>query len=89
MLVFGLDELKLQANGGRGLTLMEVDAQKAPLLSVASVLKGVRVIGTGRGAKPREEDIRNSAYEAHVGKRARKGKAVDAFQKVLRLQALG
>ncbi|TBO34540.1 DNA topoisomerase IV subunit A [Aquabacterium lacunae] len=89
MLVFGLDELKQQPNGGRGLTLMEVDARKAPLLSVASVLKGVRVIGLGRGAKPKEDDVRNSAYEAHVGKRARKGKAVDAFQKVLRVQALG
>jgi len=33
MLVFGLDELKLQSNGGRGLTLMEVDPPKVPLLS--------------------------------------------------------
>ena len=33
--------------------------------------------------------MRNSAYTAHMGKRARKGKAVDAFQKVMRLQALG
>jgi len=89
MLVFGLDELKLQPNGGRGLTLMEVDAKTAPLASVASVHNGVRVIGTTRGAKPKEEDVRNSAYTAHMGKRARKGKAVDAFQKVMRLQALG
>ncbi|MEJ5896205.1 DNA topoisomerase IV subunit A [Aquabacterium sp. G14] len=88
MLVFGLDELKLQSNGGRGLTLMDVDAQKAPLISVASCHNGARVIGTTRGAKPKEEDVRNSAYVAHVGKRARKGKAVDAFQKVFKVQAL-
>ena len=88
MLVFGLDELKLQSNGGRGLTLMDVDPKKAPLISVATVLNGVRVIGTTRGAKPKEEDVRNSAYLAHVGKRARKGKPVDAFQKVTRVQAL-
>ncbi|TDP84865.1 DNA topoisomerase IV subunit A [Aquabacterium commune] len=88
MLVFGLDELKLQPNGGRGLTLMEVDAKAAPLASVATVHNGVRVIGTTRGAKPKEEDVRNSAYTAHIGKRARKGKPVDAFQSVLRLQAL-
>ena len=88
MLVFGLDELKLQPNGGRGLTLMEVDAKAAPLASVATVHNGVRVIGTTRGAKPKEEDVRNSAYTAHIGKRARKGKPVDAFQKVTRLQAL-
>jgi len=89
MLVFGLDELKLQPNGGRGLTLMEVDAKTAPLASVATVHNGVRVIGTTRGAKPKEEDVRNSAYAAHIGKRARKGKPVDAFQKVAKLQALG
>ena len=88
MLVFGLDELKVQPNGGRGLTLMEVDAKADPLVSVATVFKGVRVIGAGRGGKAKEEDVRNSAYEAHVGKRARKGKAVDAFQKVMRVQAL-
>jgi topoisomerase-4 subunit A len=88
MLVFSLDELKLQPNGGRGLTLMEVDAKKAPLLSVAAVHNGVRVIGTTRGGKAKEEDVRNSAYTAHIGKRARKGKAVEAFQKVMRLQAL-
>ncbi|MEY4764625.1 MAG: topoisomerase subunit [Pseudomonadota bacterium] len=89
MLVFGLDELKLQSNGGRGLTLMDVDAKGDPLISVVTVHQGVRVIGTTRGAKPKEEDVRNSAYTAHVGKRAKKGKAVDAFQKVMRLQALG
>ncbi len=88
MLVFGLDELKLQSNGGRGLTLMDVDAQKSPLISVATVINGVRVIGTTRGGKPKEEDVRNSAYLAHIGKRARKGKAVEAFQKVLALKAL-
>ncbi|RTL28899.1 MAG: DNA topoisomerase IV subunit A [Burkholderiales bacterium] len=88
MLVFGLDELKLQSNGGRGLTLMEVDAKKDPLISVATVHGGVKVIGSGRGGKAKEEDVRNSAYLAHVGKRARKGKAVDAFQKVLRVLPL-
>jgi len=88
MLVFGLDELKLQANGGRGLTLMDVDAKADPLVSVATVHQGVRVIGTTRGAKPKEEDVRNSAFAAHVGKRAKKGKAVDAFQKVMQLKPL-
>jgi topoisomerase-4 subunit A len=88
MLVFALDELKLQSNGGRGLTLMDVDAKTDPLVSVATVHNGVKVIGTGRGAKAKEEDIRNSGFAAHVGKRARKGKAVDAFQKVMRLLPL-
>lgn len=85
LLVFGLDELKLQSNGGRGLTLMEVDQAKSPLVSVTTVHNGVRVIGSGRGGKPKEEDVRNSAYTAHIGKRARKGKAVDGLQKVMRV----
>lgn len=88
MLVFGLDELKLQSNGGRGLTLMDVDAEKDPLISVVSCHQGVRVVGTTRGAKPKEDDLRHSAYVAHIGKRARKGKAIDAFQKVFKLLAL-
>jgi topoisomerase-4 subunit A len=88
MLVFALDELKLQSNGGRGLTLMDVDAKTDPLVSVATVHNGVKVIGTGRGAKAKEEDIRNSGFAAHVGKRSRKGKAVDAFQKVMRVLPL-
>ncbi|MGH6648294.1 DNA topoisomerase IV subunit A [Aquabacterium sp.] len=88
MLVFALDELKLQSNGGRGLTLMEVDAKKDPLISVATAHNGVKVIGSGRGGKDKEEDVRNSGYTAHIGKRARKGKAVEGLQKVLRVLPL-
>ncbi len=84
LLVFPLDELKRQPNGGRGLTLMDVDA-KAPLLSVAPLADSLTVQGSGRGGKPKEELLKNTALAAHVGKRARKGKAVDGLQKVLRL----
>ncbi len=87
MLVFPLDELKLQPNGGRGLTLMDVDA-KDPLISVATVADGVRVVGSGRGGKAKEEDVKNSAFASHQGKRARKGKAVEGLQKVVRLLPL-
>ncbi len=88
MLVFALDELKLQSNGGRGLTLMDVDPKKDPLISVTTAHNGVKVIGSGRGGKDKEEDVRNSGYAAHIGKRARKGKAVDGLQKVLRVLPL-
>jgi topoisomerase-4 subunit A len=84
LLVFALDELKLQPGGGKGLTLMDVDA-RTPLLSVAPLADSVTVIGTGRGDKPREELLKNTALAGFVGKRARKGKAVEAFKKVLRL----
>jgi topoisomerase-4 subunit A len=54
LLVFSLDELKLQPNGGKGLTLMDVDAA-TPLLSVASVSDSLKVLGSGRGGKPKDE----------------------------------
>ncbi|MDE2082451.1 MAG: DNA topoisomerase IV subunit A [Burkholderiales bacterium] len=84
LLVFGLDEVKLQPGGGKGLTLMDVDAN-APLLAVASLADEVTVQGTGRGAKPREERLKGAALAAHEGRRARKGRQVDGLLKVLRL----
>ena len=84
LLVFALDELKLQSNGGKGLTLMDVDAQ-SPLLSVATCADALTVIGSGRGGKPKEEVLKYSGLATHTGKRARKGQKVDGMQKVLRV----
>ena len=84
LLVFGLDELKLQGNGGRGLTLVDIEAKDA-VVSVAVFANVLRVVGTGRGGKPREELLRGAALEAYAGKRARKGKKQDAMQKAMRV----
>ena len=84
LLVFALDELKLQPGGGKGLTLMAVDA-KAPLVSVAPFADSVLVQGSGRGGKPKEEPIKGATLALHLGKRARKGRLVEGLQKVLRL----
>ena len=84
LLVFPLGELKRQPGGGRGLTLMDVDA-KAPLLSVATCLDAVTLTGSGRGGKPKEERLRGEHLEAHTGRRARKGRKVEGFVKVLRV----
>ena len=84
LLVFALDELKLQNKGGKGLTLMDVDA-KSPLISVATCTTTLKVMGSGRGGKPKEEDLKGQYLEAHVGKRARKGSKVDGLQKALRV----
>ena len=86
LLVFSLDELKLQSNGGRGLTLMDVDA-KDPLLSVASVRDGVVVLGSGRGGKPREESLQGAALAGHQGRRARRGRKVEGLKAVIRVLA--
>ncbi|MDE2565990.1 MAG: DNA topoisomerase IV subunit A, partial [Burkholderiales bacterium] len=84
LLVFGLDELKLQPGGGKGLTLMDVDAQ-APLIAVAALADEVTVRGTGRGGKPREERLKGAALAAHEGRRARKGRKVEGVLKPLGL----
>jgi topoisomerase-4 subunit A len=85
LLVFPLTELKLQGNGGKGLTLMDVDA-KAPLVSVATFAAALEVLGSGRGGKPKEEKLGAAALEAHQGKRARKGRKVQGLVKVARVR---
>jgi topoisomerase-4 subunit A len=84
LLTFGLDELKLQSGGGRGLTLMDVDAA-TPLIAVASFGETLKVTGTGRGGKPREEVLRAAALATYSGKRARKGRKIEGWVKALRL----
>ena len=84
LLIFPLDELRLQAGGGKGLTLMDVDA-KAPLVSVATCADVLTVQGSGRGGKAKEEVLKATALASYAGKRARKGRKVEAFVKVLRV----
>jgi topoisomerase IV subunit A len=84
LLVFPLDELKLQPNGGRGLTLMDVDA-KDPLVSVAAFGTALRVIGTGRGGKAKDEQLKGAALASYEGKRARKGKKGELAMKAQRV----
>jgi topoisomerase IV subunit A len=86
LLVFALDEVKLQAGGGRGLTLMDVDPDD-PLLSVATFHDSVTVVGAGRGGKPREALLQGAALAAHQGKRARKGRKVEGMKAVSRVIA--
>lgn len=88
LLTFGLDELKLQSNGGRGLTLMDLDAKDA-LVSVAAFSAGLQVLGKAlRGDKPREDILRGAALAPYAGKRARKGRAVEGM-KAMRVLAAG
>ncbi|EHR71635.1 DNA topoisomerase IV, A subunit, proteobacterial [Burkholderiales bacterium JOSHI_001] len=79
LLVFPLDELKHQPKGGRGLTLMDLEPKDA-LVSVAAFGDALRVLGSGRGGKAKEEVLKGAHLTAHVGKRARKGKAVEGMK---------
>ena len=84
LLAFALDEVKLQAKGGRGLTLMDVDA-KDPLVAVTTCGEHLQVQGLGRGDKPRMVELRGGSLEHHVGRRARKGRKVEGLKSGLRL----
>jgi len=86
LLTYAIDELKHQPKGGRGLTLIDLEAKDA-LISVAAFTQTLTVLGSGRGGKPKEELLKGAALAAYVGKRARKGKAVEGLQKVLRVVA--
>jgi topoisomerase IV subunit A len=86
LLVFPLSELKLQPKGGKGLTLMDLEPKDA-LVSVAVFGTALLVQGSGRGGKPKEELLRWAGLAAHIGKRARKGKTIDGFQKPQRVVA--
>jgi topoisomerase-4 subunit A len=84
LLVFPLADLKRQANGGRGLTLMDVDA-KDPLVSVAACAERLTVHGSTRGGGAKSVELSGPRLAGHEGKRARKGHKVDGLVKVLRL----
>jgi topoisomerase-4 subunit A len=86
LLVFALDELKHQPNGGRGLTLMDVD-DKDPLVSVASFSEQLLLLGQGRSAKAKEETLRGATLAEHSGKRARRGRKASGFVKLMRVAA--
>jgi topoisomerase-4 subunit A len=87
LLVFGLDELKMQSKGGRGLTLVDLDGKDA-LVSVCAFGEALRVLGTGRGDKPRDEVLRTAALEPYLGRRARKGRRQEAMPKAMRVVAV-
>ncbi|HEX6721734.1 MAG TPA: DNA gyrase C-terminal beta-propeller domain-containing protein, partial [Burkholderiaceae bacterium] len=84
LLVFALDEVKVQSNGGRGLTLMDVDA-KDPLVSVATFHEAIVVHGSTRAARPKQETLSGKTIAEYEGKRARKGKLAPGFKGGIRV----
>ena len=84
LLVFGRDELKMQPGGGRGLTLMDVDA-KTPLVSACTFASVLWISGQGRGGKEKAEKLQGAHLALHAGKRSRKGRKVDGFPRPMRV----
>jgi topoisomerase-4 subunit A len=74
LLVFGMDEMKVLSNGGRGVILMDL-ADKEKLVAACAITdKGVTVQGIGNAQKAKEDRLGPTALGPHFGKRARKGK---------------
>jgi topoisomerase IV subunit A len=86
LLVFGMDEMKTLSGGGRGVILMALEPKETLRQALAIDSRGLVLIGTGRGGKARDEKLAGAALEAHVGKRARKGRIPDSTIKVTELR---
>ncbi|MFZ6709919.1 DNA topoisomerase IV subunit A [Undibacterium sp. TC9W] len=88
LLVFGLAEIKQLSSGGRGVILMELEDKESLVSAQAISQRGVRVLGIGRGGKPQEVNLSATGLGIHIGKRARKGKALEAKIKASGLQKI-
>ncbi|MEA3126744.1 MAG: topoisomerase subunit [Caballeronia sp.] len=86
LLVFDVDEMKTLSGGGRGVILMALDPKETLRQALAIDARGLVLLGTGRGGKARDEKLVGAALEAHVGKRARKGRAPESTIKVTELR---
>ncbi|WP_031361285.1 DNA topoisomerase IV subunit A [Caballeronia sordidicola] len=86
LLAFDIDEMKTLSGGGRGVILMALDPKETLRQALAVDARGLVLIGTGRGGKARDEKLAGAALEAHVGKRARKGRAPESTIKVTELR---
>ena len=86
LLVFGLDEVKT-LTGGRGVILMELEPKEKLLAAQPISQRGVIVTGIGRGGKAQELALSASGLAPHIGKRARKGRALESKIKAAGLMA--
>jgi len=76
ILTFEIQEIKTQEKGGRGLMLMDLEAQDS-LAGAAAYTRSIRIDGVGRGGKAREETLEIRSLNNARAARARKGRAAD------------
>ncbi len=76
LLTFALAELRQMPKGGRGLMLMGLE-DKDTLVGAAAYTRSIRVEGTGRGGKAREEVLEIRSLNNAAAARGRKGKAAN------------
>ncbi len=78
LLVFGMEELKTLSGGGRGVTLIDLEPGETLIAAQPISQRGVIAFGTGRGGKAQQVALSASALAPHIGKRARKGRALES-----------
>jgi topoisomerase-4 subunit A len=79
VLVFDMADLKAQAGGGRGVTLMDLDDGEKLLVALPVAKAGAVLHATkGTAGKPVELNVSGAALEAQRGHRGRKGRMVDS-----------
>jgi len=76
-LVFGLGDVKVLRNGGRGVILMGLDPKDTLRQAIVFGEAGVRVRGAGRGGKAVDRVFGATALEAWAAARARKGRFLE------------
>ena len=74
LLLFPIEEMK-ELSGGKGVILVGL-SQGERLIAARAVADRVTVVSAGRGGKVSEYEIAEAGFEAYLGKRARKGKAL-------------
>ncbi len=86
VLTYPLAELKVMS-GGRGLQLTKL-ADWTSLVGAAADTRSVRISGTGRGGKEREEVLEIRSLNNAAGKRASKGKAAGWTFKPVKIERI-
>ncbi|MFO0235905.1 MAG: DNA topoisomerase IV subunit A [Burkholderiales bacterium] len=81
MLVFGIEELKVLKNGGRGTMLVDLEREETLLQALVCGADGVVVTGQGRGGKVFEETLAARALGEYRGSRGRKGRVLEPRRK--------
>lgn len=86
LLLVALDEVKALSAGGRGVILMELEPKEVLLQAVAVGAPGLTVSGAGRGGKAMSQKLVGQSLLPYVGKRARKGRALEPQWKEPRIE---
>ena len=78
LLIFPAAEIKMLSGGGRGVILQDLDDGEKLVAALPIGARGVVVNGAGRGGKQTSSRLFGSALELYRGRRARKGRLLQA-----------